>query len=177
MKEGSSSTIIENTIAFEAAKNSLETMCLTCSDGGGGRGEVNPNSLKALQELLKQEQEKNAQLEATVSALTSELKSYEKLVAQLISGAGGSSSKLLGTIKSPIGMEMSDKQQKAMESLQALFKRTCSIEADQVTEDIDEAVELEGRPQINQLEREQSKKRKWRRTGMVKLSNDFRDDQ
>ena len=43
MKEGSSSTIIENTIAFEAAKNSLETMCLTCSDGGGGRGEVNPN--------------------------------------------------------------------------------------------------------------------------------------
>ena len=67
--------------------------------------------------------------------------------------------------------------QKAMESLQALFKRTCSIEADQVTEDIDEAVELEGRPQINQLEREQSKKRKWRRTGMVKLSNDFRDDQ
>ena len=67
--------------------------------------------------------------------------------------------------------------QKAMESLQALFKRTCSIEADQVTEDIDEAVELEGRPQINQLEREQSKRRKWRRTGMVKLSNDFRDDQ
>ena len=67
--------------------------------------------------------------------------------------------------------------QKAIESLQALFKKTCSIEADQVTEDIDEAVELEGRPQINQLEREQSKKRKWRRTGMVKLSNDFRDDQ
>ena len=43
MKEGSSSTIIENTIAFEAAKNSLESISLTCSDGVGGRGEVNPN--------------------------------------------------------------------------------------------------------------------------------------
>ena len=62
-----------------------------------------------------------------------------------------------------------------MESLQVLYKRTSSIEADQVAEDIDEAVDLEGRPQVNHLEKEQSKKRKWRRTGTIKLSQDYRD--
>ena len=65
--------------------------------------------------------------------------------------------------------------QKAIESLQVLYKRTSSIEAEQVAEDIDEAVDLEGRPQINHLEKEQSKKRKWRRTGTIKLSQDYRD--
>ena len=62
-----------------------------------------------------------------------------------------------------------------MANLRDLYKRTCSIESEQVTEDVEEAVELEGRPQANNLEREQSKSRKWRRTGHLKLSEDFRD--
>ena len=44
-----------------------------------------------------------------------------------------------------------------------------------MAEDVDEAVELEGRPQANLLEKEQTKKRTWRRTGLKSLSADFRD--
>ena len=56
-----------------------------------------------------------------------------------------------------------------------LYRRASVIEAHQVTEDIDEAVELEGRPHAHHFQRESSKKRKWRRTGMKALSQDFRD--
>ena len=56
-----------------------------------------------------------------------------------------------------------------------LYRRASVIEAQQVTEDIDEAVELEGRPHAHHFQRESSKKRKWRRTGMKALSQDFRD--
>merc|ERR1712038_8275 len=169
--QSSTSTRIETAIAFEAAKNSLEATFL----GGCGLMEkveeedrpakngkdqlASPhalcslNSFKEVQELLKQEQERNALLETQISVLISDLRSYENLLAQVISGGS----------------------KKAMDSLQVLYKRTSSIEADQVAEDIDEAVDLEGRPQVNHLEREQSKKRKWRRTGAIKLSRDYRD--
>ena len=56
-----------------------------------------------------------------------------------------------------------------------LYRQTSSIEAYQVATDVEEATELEGRQAANHLEKEQSKKRKWRRTGMKNLSTDFRD--
>lgn len=62
-----------------------------------------------------------------------------------------------------------------MADLQSLYRRTSSIEAHQVATDLDEITELEGRQDHRHLEREQSKKRKWRRTGMKNLSTDYRD--
>ena len=44
------------------------------------------NAFKEVQELLKQEQERNAQLETQISVLISDLRSYENLLAQVISG-------------------------------------------------------------------------------------------
>ena len=44
------------------------------------------NSFKEVQELLKQEQERNALLETQISVLISDLRSYENLLAQVISG-------------------------------------------------------------------------------------------
>ena len=60
-------------------------------------------------------------------------------------------------------------------NLQELYKRTSSIEAHCVASDVLEATELEGRQAANHLEKEQNKKRKWRRTGMKNISSDFRD--
>merc|ERR1712038_157740 len=102
--QSSTSTRIETAIAFEAAKNSLETTFL----GGCGllekveeedrpakNGEdqlastqalCSLNSSKEVQELLKQEQERNALLETQISVLISDLRSYENLLAQVISG-------------------------------------------------------------------------------------------
>ena len=44
------------------------------------------NAFKEVQELLKQEQERNALLETQISVLISDLRSYENLLAQVISG-------------------------------------------------------------------------------------------
>ena len=64
---------------------------------------------------------------------------------------------------------------KVASNSQELYRQTSSIEAYQVATDVEEATELEGRQAANHLEKEQSKKRKWRRTGMKNLSTDFRD--
>ena len=68
-------------------------MCLKSCNEKAGTELANQNGLKTtiepiktIEELLKQEQERNAQLESTIYSLTSELKSYEALVAQIISG-------------------------------------------------------------------------------------------
>ena len=52
------------------------------------------NAFKEVQELLKQEQERNAQLETQISVLISDLRSYENLLAQVISGGSKVSSLL-----------------------------------------------------------------------------------
>ena len=64
---------------------------------------------------------------------------------------------------------------KVASNSQELYRQTSSIEAYQVAADVGEATELEGRQAANHLEKEQSKKRKWRRTGIKNLSSDFRD--
>ena len=51
-------------------------------------------AFKEVQELLKQEQERNAQLETQISVLISDLRSYENLLAQVISGGSKVSSVL-----------------------------------------------------------------------------------
>ena len=52
------------------------------------------NAFKEVQELLKQEQERNALLETQISVLISDLRSYENLLAQVISGGSKVSSVL-----------------------------------------------------------------------------------
>jgi len=50
-----------------------------------------------------------------------------------------------------------------------------SIEAYQVAQTLDEELDFEGRFSANRLNQETEKSKKWRRTGAIKLSRDFRD--
>lgn len=50
-----------------------------------------------------------------------------------------------------------------------------SIEAYQVAETLEEELDFEGRFSANRLEQETEKTQKWRRTGAIKLSKDYRD--
>merc|ERR1712004_11564 len=95
-------------------------------------------------------------LETEIKTLMGKMESYEALLVSMLNVENTDS-----TTDSKVGEE--------------LYRRASVIEAHQVTEDIDEAVELEGRPHAHHFQRESSKKRKWRRTGMKALSQDFRD--
>jgi hypothetical protein len=81
----------------------------------------------------------------------------------------------LNTLNNLQNLQKEKKQKAVLAVQQALYKRTCSIESDQVAEDIDEAVDPKGRQAANKLEHEQKQKRTWRRTGIKQLSSDYRD--
>lgn len=116
----------------------------------------NCNVCNTLAMSLKMERERNSQLETEIKTLMGKMESYEALLVSMLNVENTDS-----TTDSKVGEE--------------LYRRASVIEAHQVTEDIDEAVELEGRPHAHHFQRESSKKRKWRRTGMKALSQDFRD--
>jgi hypothetical protein len=50
-----------------------------------------------------------------------------------------------------------------------------SIESYQVADSVEEACDLEGRSSANRLQQETERSKKWRRTGLHSLSQDFRD--
>jgi len=114
--------------------------------------------LKTVEANLKDEKEKNAQLEALILAMTSKLEMFHSLASSFLD------------------IEAAKNDTTKAANLQELYRQTANtIEAYQVATDVEEATELEGRQAANHLEKEQSKKRKWRRTGMKNLSSDFRD--
>ena len=134
-------------------------------------------AVENLRDQLRAKEERNAQLEALILSLTLKLKAYEILATSIISNT-----EPLPKVKFICNFHFLSKANGSFQKADAeethwqeLYRRTSSIEAHQVAEDVDEAVELEGRPQANRLEKEQSKKRTWRRTGMKNLSADYRD--
>ena len=84
--------LIHHYIFKKPVNNNIESTCPNSCNQRADTELSNQNGLKTIEpiktieELLKQEQERNAQLESTIYSLTSELKSYESLVAQIISG-------------------------------------------------------------------------------------------
>merc|ERR1712037_271143 len=115
------------------------------------------SKLETVEANLKQEKEKNAQLEALILALSSKLEMFHSLASSL-------------------DIEVkNDTKAGNLQEVQELYRKTSSIEAYQVATDLEEATDLEGRQAANHLEKEQNKKRKWRRGGIKKLSTDFRD--
>jgi len=164
MKEAvssSSTTMIEN-VELSSYKQPLVTLagkvlCHGCSCNEH-RQSIHSDiaKLKTVEANLKEEKEKNAQLEALILAMTSKLEMFHSLASSFL--------------------DIEAKNDTKVADLQELYRQTAnSIEAYQVATDLEEATELEGRQAANHLEREQSKKRKWRRTGMKNLSSDFRD--
>ena len=121
-------------------------ICLGCKDAAG---------IEAVQKDLQLEREKTAQLESIIMSLASKLETYRHLAKTVL--------------------DLEAKNDGKVANLQELYRRTSSIEAHQVASDLDEATELEGRQDANYLEREKTKKRTWRRTGMKNLSTDFRE--
>merc|ERR1712210_391205 len=105
------------------------------------------SKLETVEANLKQEKEKNAQLEALILALSSKLEMFHSLASSL---------------------DIEVKNDTKAENLQELYRKTSSIEAYQVATDMEEATDLEGRQAANHLEKEQNKKRKWRRGGIKK---------
>merc|ERR1711971_978703 len=115
------------------------------------------SKLETVEGNLKQEKGKNAQLEALILALSSKLEMFHSLASSL-------------------DIEVkNDTKAGNLQEVQELYRKTSSIEAYQVATDLEEATDLEGRQAANHLEKEQNKKRKWRRGGIKKLSTDFRD--
>merc|ERR1711971_512562 len=109
------------------------------------------SKLETVEANLKQEKEKNAQLEALILALSSKLEMFHSLASSL-------------------DIEVkNDTKAGNLQEVQELYRKTSSIEAYQVATDMEEATDLEGRQAANHLEKEQNKKRKWRRGGIKKL--------
>jgi len=176
MKEvvpSSSTEMIEN-VELSSYKQPLvnlagKVLCHGCNSLVSGTAPVNCNEqsqtnhndlakLKTVEANLKDEKEKNAQLEALILAMTSKLEMFHSLASSFLD------------------MEAAKNDTTKAANLQELYRQTANtIEAYQVATDVEEATELEGRQAANHLEKEQSKKRKWRRTGMKNLSSDFRD--
>merc|ERR1739848_329149 len=168
MKEAvssSSTTMIEN-VEFpspQSLKQPLATLadkvlCRGCSCNDQRRSSQSDIAkLETVEANLKKEKEKNAQLEALILALSSKLEMFHSLASSL-------------------DIEVkNDTKAGNLQEVQELYRKTSSIEAHQVATDLEEATDLEGRQAANHLEKEQNKKRKWRRGGIKKLSTDFRD--
>ena len=184
MKEAVSSSSTKTAAAASLCPVMIENVEPQTSSSGSG-SLIQPQTDKLcqlntavenLRDQLRAKEERNAQLEALILSLTLKLKAYEILATSIISNTEPKVkficnfhflSKANGSFQKADAAEETHWQE--------LYRRTSSIEAHQVAEDVDEAVELEGRPQANRLEKEQSKKRTWRRTGMKNLSADYRD--
>merc|ERR1719189_2856074 len=157
-----------------------KVLCRGCSCNDQRRSSQSDIAkLETVEANLKQEKEKNAQLEALILALSSKLEMFHSLASSL-------------------DIEVkNDTKAGNLQEVQELYRKTSSIEAHQVATDLEEAtgikiqediefqeipgflvqeiLDLEGRQAANHLEKEQNKKRKWRRGGIKKLSTDFRD--
>jgi len=168
MKEAvssSSTTMIEN-VEFpspHSLKQPLtiladKVLCHGCScNDQRSSSQSDIAKLETVEANLKQEKEKNAQLEALILALSSKLEMFHSLASSL-------------------DIEVkNDTKAGNLQEVQELYRKTSSIEAHQVATDMEEATDLEGRQAANHLEKEQNKKRKWRRGGIKNLSTDFRD--